>query len=1011
MSITSLVFSQDYWQQEVNYKIDVRLDDKSHFLHGTEQFEYINNSPNPLNEIYVHVWANAYKDKHTALAKQLYAGGETLLQFGDDKDKGFMDSLDFKVNGLEVEWSLDEEFIDICKITLPTPLQPGERIAVSTPFRVKIPSGEISRLGHIGQSYQITQWYPKPAVYDKNGWNQIPYLNQGEFYSEYGSFDVSITLPKNYVVGATGDLQTKTEVDFLNNKAQQTQNAIDKGDFYVKDKSLANANDFPTSSDEMKTIRYTQSNVHDFAWFADKRYQVLKGEVSLPHSRKMVTTWAMYTPRNSRLWSNSTEYLNDAIHYYSLWNGDYPYSQATAVDGTISAGGGMEYPNVTVIGNTGNATQLEIVIVHEVGHNWFYGQLGSNERVHGWMDEGMNTLNEVRYMQTKYPDNTELSDMVMNGAFHFNDLDHHDMSDFSYRFLAGMGQDQPIETHSAKFTPANYGIVMYQKTGLVFYYLKDYLGEELFDQCMREYYRRWEFKHPTPEDMRKVLEEVSKKDLSWLFDDLIQTTNHVDYKISSVRQKDGNTTVKLKNKGQVNGPIELAAWIDDSVAQSIWIEPIGKKGFATFRGEDFDRVSIDPGKDIPEILRQNNSSRTNGLFRKVEPLKLEFLIGDNEPDKTNIFWSPAIGANDYDNLMLGVLVHNMGLPNEKFTYLLAPMYSFGGKRVSGTGELQLNYLPKRLIKKSTFGVSLRTFSSAKRIGVNYQNPSYYGIMPYWQGELGNRDGNTKLSQNVKISGLYRNDKNLNTDDYNIARAGGYIQYKLNYKLPDHRFEFKVRNEFIRSLNREIYFTDVNDQLIYVKQEEQMARVWAEVNYKWKYLRKRGSWIELRGFAGRIYNKQYDDQTSPFNRYGMALSGAAGYQDLFLEDYFFGRFATTGSSSQQRMENMGGFKSASWYGTTSEWMATSNLYVQLPVPGNFIGLYADYGIFHNGTAINGAYDTGIGIRLGSVFSAYFPVYMSTEMNDSFGDIKYLQKVRITVRLNPFNGGFKITDLIN
>lgn len=1007
-----LLSAQDYWQQEVNYKIDVTLDDVNHFLNGFEQFEYINNSPDPLNVLYIHLWPNAYKNGKTALAKQQYASGETMLQFGEDKDKGYIDSLDFKINGESVVWEFDEEHIDICKITLPEPLQPGQRLAVSTPFRVKIPSGEISRLGHIGQSYQITQWYPKPAVYDKNGWNQMPYLNQGEFYSEYGSFDVSITLPKNYVVGATGDLQTQSEIAFLNDKATQTKNAIEKGDFYVKDKSLANANDFPKSSNETKTIRYTQSNVHDFAWFADKRYQVLKGEVALPHSRKMVTSWAMYTPRNSRLWSESIEYLNDAIHYYSLWNGDYPYSQVTAVDGTISAGGGMEYPNVTVIGNSGNAKQLEVVIVHEVGHNWFYGQLGSNERVHGWMDEGMNTLNEVRYMQTKYPDNTEMSDMVLNGSFHFNDLDHHDMSDFSYRLLAGLGEDQPIETHSAKFTPINYGIVMYQKTGLVFYYLKDYLGDDLFDKCMREYYRRWEFKHPTPADMRKALEETSGKDLGWLFDDLINTTDHIDYKLVSVKQKDGNTTVKIKNKGQVNGPVEVAAWKDGKVVQTAWLEPLDKKGFITFRGEDYDRVSIDPGKDIPEVIRANNSSKTKGLFKKTEPLKLEFFFGDNEAENTNIYWTPAFGANDYDNFMLGLAVHNFGIPTERFNYFLAPMYSFGGKRVSGMGELRLNYLPSKLLKKSTFGASFKTFSSAKREDINYQNPHYFGITPFWQGDLGNRDGNTRLSQTLRISGLYRQDRNLLTNDNDEPMFGGYIQYQLKYKLPDHEFMFKVRNEYVQTLGQYYSYFDELDNLIELEQDDHMARVWGELNYKWKYWRKKDMWVELRGFAGTTYDKQFMNETSPFNKYSMSLSGTAGYQDLFLEDYFFGRFATSGSSAQQRMENMGGFKSASWYGTTTEWMASSNLYFNLPYTAKLLGIYADYGVFYNGTAVNEAYDLGIGLKLGGVFAVYFPVLMNEEMDDSFGpDAKYFQKVRLTIRLNPFNGGFKITDLIN
>jgi aminopeptidase N len=323
----------------------------------------------------------------------------------------------------------------------------------------------------------------------------------------------------------------------------------------------------------MKTIRFTQSQVHDFAWFADKRYRVLKGEVELPHSKRKVTSWALFTPQNSKYWQHAIEYINDGTYYYSLWNGDYPYDQVTAVDGTISAGGGMEYPNVTVIGNARSKEELEVVIVHEVGHNWFYGILGSNERVHGWMDEGMNTLNEMRYMQTKYPNNTRFSDMILNGRFHLEDLDHHDSGDITYSTLASLGLDQPIETHSDQFTSINYGVIMYQKTGLIFFYLKDYLGEEKFNTAMSAYFEAWKFKHPQPEDMRKVLESSCGKDLSWLFGDLIQTTNHVDYKVKSVGLGKQGAIVKVKNVGQVNGPIEVNVYAKDQLVETHWLEP------------------------------------------------------------------------------------------------------------------------------------------------------------------------------------------------------------------------------------------------------------------------------------------------------------------------------------------------------------------------------------------------------------------------------------------------------
>ena len=197
--------------------------------------------------------------------------------FNDPELNGTIDSLDFRVDGQNVQWNLIPGSPDICRIILDKPVNPGDTINITTPFRVKIPEGVTSRLGHIGESYQISQWYPKPAVYDRSGWHQMPYLDQGEFYSEFGSFDVSITLPANYIVGATGNLQNEREMEMLEELAADTtwKKNLDKGGIH-----------FPPSSEQMKTLRYTENQIHDFAWFADKRFHVLKGKVKLGDSRQ-----------------------------------------------------------------------------------------------------------------------------------------------------------------------------------------------------------------------------------------------------------------------------------------------------------------------------------------------------------------------------------------------------------------------------------------------------------------------------------------------------------------------------------------------------------------------------------------------------------------------------------------------------------------------------------------------------------------------------------------------------
>ncbi|MDP6234129.1 MAG: M1 family metallopeptidase, partial [Candidatus Poseidoniaceae archaeon] len=459
--------SAQSWQQQVDSDIRVTLDDQAHRLYGDIQITYHNNSPETLDFVWMHLWPNAYRNGKTAMAKQHYRDGDMFMFYAMSRDLGGIDSLAFTSAGQTLAWEPHPEHIDIAKVTLPAPLAPGESVEIATPFRVDLPSGSISRLGHVGESYQITQWYPKPAVYDEDGWHPMPYLSQGEFFSDYGTFDVRITLPSNYTVGATGDFVPGSENN--DTEVKRLAQLVEETETWVTNEGWNDAtNEFPASSEDMKTLHFRQSQVHDFAWFADKRYKVLQGEVTLPGDGRAVTTWAMFTPEEGELWQKAPEYLHDATYYYSLWNGDYPYNQVTAVDGTISAGGGMEYPNVTVIGSTGSASGLETVIVHEVGHNWFYGILGSNERENAWMDEGINSFNETRYLLTKYGEDKGLNFLVGNNnlakRFDVDEFQYKWIDELSYLFPARFGADQPIQCHSNSLTQLNYGAIIYKKT-------------------------------------------------------------------------------------------------------------------------------------------------------------------------------------------------------------------------------------------------------------------------------------------------------------------------------------------------------------------------------------------------------------------------------------------------------------------------------------------------------------------------------------------------------------------
>jgi Peptidase family M1 domain len=494
--VISLAAQPAYWQQQVNYKIDVSLNDKEHTLTGFEKIEYLNNSPDTLSFIWFHLWPNAYKNDKTAFTDQMLGNGNTKFYFSDKEDKGYINKLDFKVNNITAVLEDHPQHIDIAKLILPAPIAPGQAIIITTPFHVKLPYN-FSRGGHDGQSYQCTQWYPKPAVYDKSGWHPMPYLDQGEFYSEFGSFAVNITVPENYVVAATGELQNSTEKEWLKQRSSFDWQPVELKEKTIYGPVKKTIQKFPTSASTSKTLTFLQDNIHDFAWFADKRFIVSYDTCRLS-SGKQVEMYTYYTPAYKTKWQESIKYAKDAVRYYSAKVGEYPYKLVQVVQGPPSFGGGMEYPTITVIAPGGNNKELDLTITHEIGHNWFYGVLATNERKNPWMDEGINSFYEDAYKIEKYGAGSKAPQLF-------------------FETKSVTKTDQPIADSSESFNADNYYFSVYYKAAEWLRYAETLLGKEIFSKAMQEYYKQWQFKHPQPDDLKQTMESVSGKNLDPLF--------------------------------------------------------------------------------------------------------------------------------------------------------------------------------------------------------------------------------------------------------------------------------------------------------------------------------------------------------------------------------------------------------------------------------------------------------------------------------------------------------------
>jgi len=731
--LLSVAYGQQssYWQQQVNYKIDVTLNDADNTLEGYVKMDYINNSPDTLFFIWIHLWPNAYKNDRTAFSDQMLENGSTAFYFSDNDKRGYINRLNFRVNTVTAKTEDHPQHQDIIKLILPTPLAPKNSCKIETPFHVKLPNN-FSRGGHIDQAYQITQWYPKPAVYDKKGWHPIPYLEQGEFYSEFGNYEVQITLPENYVVAATGELQNEKEQQWLLKRSDDKWGAqfrklhsgrkkytspggtyrsasggmMSYGSIttYSKD-TIFKYN--PPSSLISKTIQFKQENVNDFAWFADKRFTVEKDTIKLT-SGKAISFYAYYLPFNNRFWKNNLENTKGSITFLSNLLGPYPYGHITVADIDIADQSSTSYPTIATIGTVKKAEELEILIQNAIGKIWLSGNFALNEREYPWMNNGMNTYYRNRYTPNPFSNYSNYKVPFKSALIKKMPAD---MENTSYRYVISTKKDQPITTPPENFSKVNYKVIPFTKTSVWMKQLEMELGTKLFDSCMREYYHRWSFKHPYPEDFKNVLEEVSGKNLDSAFS-------------------------LLNTKGAI-------------------VKPAGKKD-----------------------------------------IRFSFLFNAKETDQHHyIGVIPAIGYNFYDKWMLGIVLHNYTLPNPKLQFAVAPLYSSTSKKLNGVGRISYTWYPGNNGQKAELSLSGTSFTwdtyADSTSKLNYQH--FSKLVPSFKFVFANKNPRSAITKFVQWKTFIINEQQILFTRDNIRQIDiitypyktRYIN-QLQFVLDNHR---------------------------------------------------------------------------------------------------------------------------------------------------------------------------------------------------------------------------------
>jgi len=579
----------DYWQQRADYVIRATLDTAGSLLRGTERIHYENHSPDTLRFVWVQIEQNIFSKNSVTYALNQpplhFAGGAVF----DFTGKGFIGGITierFRSAGRELERT---EYGTMMRVDLPRPLAPKGTIDFDVAWHFPVPPYGGGRMGRIGtRLYEMGQWYPRMVVYDDvHGWNPLPYIGAGEFYLEYGDFDVTLTLPAGFVVAATGTVQNPLAVWTPATRARLTRarRSAERVQIITKDEAVASG---AARRAGTKTWHLAARRVRDFAWAASPDY---RWDAS---SWNGILIQTFYRP-SATPWEEANRMAWFTIKHFSETWGMYPWPHATTVEGLVE---GMEYPMLTFVPSIEKREDQYWVLTHEFGHEWFPMMVGSDERRYPWMDEGFNSF--IDYGSAEgYFKGTAYGDTVRRELL------------TAYGVSAVPGSEQPLIANPVESRDLAW--TAYQKPALMLTVLRDaVLGKETFERALREYVRRWTFKHPQPADFFRTIENVSGRNLDWFWRAWVYTTARLDQAVDSVGTARDTTFVFLSNRGQMVLPVTLELRYADGSSERrelpIEMWNLGSRFTSRIRtgGKTIAGVVVDPQAMYPDVDRANN---------------------------------------------------------------------------------------------------------------------------------------------------------------------------------------------------------------------------------------------------------------------------------------------------------------------------------------------------------------------------------------------------------------------
>jgi hypothetical protein len=868
---------QSDWKQSLRYDMHVHFYPVEKSLDVRMKLVYSNHSPDTITFIWLHVWPNAYRNDRTSYSEQLIENGDTRFYFSSKEQKGYINRLDFKVNGSPAIIEAHPAYIDVIKLMLPKPLLSGDSITITSSFHLRAPFN-FNGNGYGAHHYEFRNWYPEPAVYDLRGWHPFPFLIQGGAYHESADFNVEIEAPASYRIAAASPADT-IAVSRSNNQ-----------------------------------YRFTLENANSFTWMADTHFQ-LKTESLYLASGTKIDILFFYTSAKAGEYRQILTAAKKEIIQLSEWLGPYPYRTVSIVQSSLMAD--QSFSGLVPLGLHSDRNLWDSPLRKGLISLWFQTILLTDQRNQPWFSNGFINYYDQRLLVCLHPENTTTS-----------------LQNLWLRVAEQEKTTQPVITSSPEFSSENDTLIAYGKAGEWLRILRDSVGLTRFNKNMSDYFSRWKFRHPYPENFKEIMDSNSEKNL-----------------------------------------------------QAVFVKLNGNESF--FR---------------------NPSERT------VKPV---FIFSARNSERYNyVGLAPVAGYNRYDGIMLGALIHNINLPENKFEFLFTPLYALGSKTMEGLGRLSYSWHPENRFSKISIGVNGGRFDTNKATDSTgkflYEN--FSKLVPYIRIDFKPTDPRSSIRQWMDLKTYLITEKNYDISSFAISSGDSlnhpngivsnfYYVNQLSFNLEDNRalYPYDLRVEF--------------------QQSELFYRINLHADYLLNY--PDGGGLQVRLFAAK-FGVWKNGNEGYVTRYEPKLLGVNGDEDYLYEDYFIGRSASTafdkpsipndGLPAQQIMNRDGGLKlRIDAYdfvqGRSANWVTALNFNTTLPrsilpfpVP---LRIFFDIGTYAEAWEINPVtsrflYTGGIQLSLfKNVLNIYAPLIYSSDFSDVLQGTSFGKKITFSIDIQNIN----------